>query len=140
LAFRRQDGQVTYFNGDMPVFSHAETDIATFRMITSQFCVTGHVKQRDIVRAFGVTSKSVMRWVKIYREKGAKGFYVPRVRRGPGVLVEAVVSEIEGRLAGGATPAKVARTLGLKLNTIQKAMREGRVRAPVKKISLAMPR
>jgi hypothetical protein len=34
LAFRRQDGQVTYFNGHMPVFSHAETDIATFRMIT----------------------------------------------------------------------------------------------------------
>jgi hypothetical protein len=44
------DGQVTYFNGHMPVFSHAETDIATFRMITSQFCVTGHVKQIDIIR------------------------------------------------------------------------------------------
>jgi hypothetical protein len=51
LAFRRQDGQVTYFNGHMPVFSHAETDIATFRMITSQFCVTGHVKQSDIIPA-----------------------------------------------------------------------------------------
>ena len=35
--------------------------------------------------------------------------------------------------AGGATPAEVANTLGLKLNTIQKAMREGRIRAPVKK-------
>ena len=35
LAFSRQDGQVTYFNGHMPVFSHAETGIATFRMITS---------------------------------------------------------------------------------------------------------
>jgi DNA-binding CsgD family transcriptional regulator len=56
------------------------------------------------------------------------------------VLVEDVVSEIEGRLAGGATPAEVAKTLGLKVNTIQKAMREGRIRAPVKKNSLAMPR
>jgi hypothetical protein len=72
--------------------------------------------------------------VKIYREKGPKGFYAPRVTRGPGVLVEAVVSEIEEGLAGGATPAEVAATLGLKLNTIQKAMREGRIRAPVKKI------
>jgi hypothetical protein len=139
LAFRRQDGQVTYFNGHMPVFSHAETDIATFRMITSQFC-TGHVKQSDIIRAFGVTSISVKRSVKIYREKGPKGFYAPRVTRGPAVLVEDVVSEIEGRLAGGATPADVAKTLGLKLNTMQKAMREGRIRAPVKKNSLAMPR
>jgi hypothetical protein len=64
----------------------------------------------------------------------------PRVTRGPAVLVEDVVSEIEGRLAGGATPADVAKTLGLKLITIQKAMREGRIRAPVKKNSLAMPR
>jgi|SRR6516162_10275284 len=134
LAFKNEDGQVTYFNGIMPVFSHAESDIATFRMITSQFCVTGHVKQSDIIRAFGVTSISVKRSVKIYREKGPKGFYAPRVTRGPAVLVEDVVSEIEGRLAGGATPAEVAKTLGMKLNTIQKAMREGRIRAAVKKI------
>jgi len=139
LAFKNEDGQVTYFNGIMPVFSHAESDIATFRMITSQFCVTGHVKQSDIIRAFGVTSISVKRSVKIYREKGPKGFYAPRVTRGPAVLVEDVVSEIEGRLAGGATPADVAKTLGMKLNTIQKAMREGRIRAAVKKNSLAMP-
>src|SRR5260370_15724504 len=87
LAFRRQDGQVTYFNGHMPVFSHAETDIATFRMITSQFCVTRHVKQSDIIPAFGVASISVKRSVKIYREKGPKGFYAPRVTRGPAGLV-----------------------------------------------------
>jgi hypothetical protein len=82
LALRRQDGQVTYFNGHMPVFSHAETDIATFRMITSQFCVTGHVKQSDIIRVFGVTSISVKRSVKIYREKGR---YIrrPEGRQGP---------------------------------------------------------
>jgi transposase len=140
LAFKKEDGQVTYFNGIMPVFSHAESDIATFRMITSQFYVTGHVKQSDIIRAFGVTSISVKRSVKIYREKGPKGFYAPRVTRGPAVLVEDVVSEIEGYLAGGATLADVAKTLGVKLNTIQKAMREGRIRGPVKKNSLAMPR
>jgi hypothetical protein len=140
LAFKKEDGRVTYFNGIMPVFSHAESDIATFRMITSQFCATGHVKQSDIIRAFGVTSISVKRSVKIYREKGPKGFYAPRVTRGPAVLVEDVVSEIEGRLAGGATLAEVAKTLGMKLNTIQKAMREGRIRAPIKKNSLAMLR
>jgi DNA-binding CsgD family transcriptional regulator len=60
------------------------------------------------------------------------------VTRGPAVLVEDVVNEIEERLAGGATPAEVANTLGLKLNTIQKAMREGRIRGPVKKNFLAM--
>ena len=140
LAFMKKDGQITYFNGHMPVFSHAESDIATFRMITSQFCVSGHVKQSDIIRAFGVTSISVKRSVKTYRDKGPKGFYTPRVTRGAAVLVDDVVSDIEGRLAGGAVPAEIAEDLGLKLNTIQKAIREGRIRAPIKKNDLAMPR
>jgi hypothetical protein len=140
LAFMKKDGQVTYFNGHMPVFTHSETDVATFRMITSQFCVCGHVKQSDIIRTFGVTSISVKRSVKTYREKGPKGFYAPRVTRGAAVLVDDVVSEIEGRLAGDATPAEVAKELGLKVNTIQKAIREGRIRAPIKKNNLPMPR
>jgi transposase-like protein len=140
LAFMKKDGQVTYFNGHMPVFRHDASDIATFRMITSQFCVSGHVKQSDIIRAFGVTSISVKRSVKTYREKGPKGFYAARVRRGPAVLVADVVSEIEGSLAGGASAAEIAKDLGLKLNTLQKAMREGRIRAPIKKNSAEMLR
>ena len=138
LAFMRKDGQVTYFNGQMPVFTHAETDVATFRMITSQFCVSGRVKQSDIIRTFGVTSISVKRSVKTYREKGPKGFYAPRVTRGAAILVDDVVCEIEGLLAGGASPAEVAKALGVKLNTIQKAMRERRIRAPIKKNCPAM--
>jgi hypothetical protein len=35
-----------------------------------------------------------------YREKGPKDFYAPRMTRGPAVLVEDVVSEIEERNAG----------------------------------------
>ena len=45
LAFEKKDGCVTYFNGHMPVFTHGEKDVATFRMITSQFCVSGYAKQ-----------------------------------------------------------------------------------------------
>ena len=45
LAFEKRDGRITYFNGHMPVFSHAESDVATFRMITSQFCQSGYAKQ-----------------------------------------------------------------------------------------------
>jgi len=133
LAFMRKDGRITYFNGHMPVFSHAENDVATFRMITSQFCVSGYVQQTDIIRTFGVTSISVKRSVKTYREKGPKGFYAPRVTRGAAVLVDTVVAEAEELLAGGASDAEVAEQLGLKLNTLQKAIRAGRVRRPVKK-------
>ena len=67
LAFEKKDGCITYFNGHMPVFTHDEKDVATFRMITSQFCVSGYTKQSDIIRAFGVTSISVKRSVKLAR-------------------------------------------------------------------------
>jgi len=55
LAFRKQDGRVTYFNGAMPVFVHEEADADSFRMITAQFCVNGNAKQAEISRAFGVS-------------------------------------------------------------------------------------
>jgi transposase-like protein len=133
LAFAKQDGQVTYFSGQLPVFSHPANDLASFRMITSQFCVNGGARQSDIIRVFGVTPISVKRSVKIYREKGPKGFYARRATRGPAVLVDAVVAQAEERLAEGATVVAVAEELNVKLNTLQKAIRAGRVRTPVKK-------
>jgi len=82
---------------------------------------------------FGVTPISVKRSVKIYRERGPKGFYAPRVTRGPAVLIDPVVAQAEERLAEGATVAAVADELEVKLNTLQKAIRAGRVRMPAKK-------
>lgn len=133
LAFERRDGRIAYFNGHMPVFVHAEDDVATFRMITSQFCESGYAKQSDISRAFGVTSISVKRSVKLYRQWGAKGFYAPRVSRGPAVLTANVVAEVETLLAEGASLGEVARKHGLKLNTLQKAVKTGRIRDVAKK-------
>jgi transposase-like protein len=131
LAFEKKDGRITYFNAHMPVFTHDENDIATFRMITSQF----GAKQSDIIRAFGVTKISVKRSVKLYREKGTRGFFAPRVTRGAAVLVDAVVEQVEELFAGGASVPEVANTLGLKRNTLEKAIRAGRLHAPVKKNS-----
>src|ERR1700735_2240967 len=128
LAFERRDGKIAYFNGHMPVFAHAEDDVATFRMITSQFCESGYTKQCDIIRAFGVTSISVKRAVKLYRERGTKGFYAPRASRGSAVLTASVVAEIESLLVAGVSLAAVAQKLGLKLNTLQKAVAVGRIR------------
>jgi hypothetical protein len=80
-----------------------------------------------------VTSISVKRSVKIYRQRGPKGFYAPRVTRGPAVLLDAVVAQVEERLSEGCSVADVATELGVKLNTLQKAIRAGRIRTPVKK-------
>jgi len=133
LAFERRDGKIAYFNGQIAVFVHAEDDVATFRMITSQFCAHGHARQCDIIRAFGVTSISVKRAVKLYRERGAKGFYAPRATRGSAVLTAGVVAEIESLLVEGVSLGEVAQKLGLKPNTLQKAVSAGRIRPAAQK-------
>ena len=133
LAFERRDGQIVYFNGHMPVFVHPEDDVASFRMITSQFCESGYAKQVDIIRAFGVTSISVKRAVKLYRERGAKGFYAPRATRGAAVLTAEVVAEVESLLVEGSSLGEIAHKLGLKLNTLQKAVLAGRIRLAAQK-------
>ena len=46
LAFEKKDGQVTYFNGHLPLVIHAEEDTATFRMITAQVCSNGNANRR----------------------------------------------------------------------------------------------
>ena len=133
LAFSKQDGRVTYVNGSMPVFVHDEEDLASFRMITAQFCVNGNAKQVEIERAFGVSKISLKRAVKRYREEGPKGFYAPRRRRGPAVLTPVVLAEAQQLLDAGLEPAEVADQLDIKRDTLSKAVRAGRLHRPVKK-------
>ena len=61
LAFDCQGGKVTYLNGHLPVFQHAQEDLAAFRLFTSQLVVNGTVSQAEIARAFHVPSKTVKR-------------------------------------------------------------------------------
>jgi transposase-like protein len=133
LAFRVEDGRVTYFNGNMPVFIHDKDDIATFRMITAQFCVNGNARQAEVARVFGIPKVTVKRAVKRYREEGPKGFYTPRKARGAAVLTPGVMAEAQRLLDEGLEPADVARRLDILPDTLSKAVRAGRLHKRAKK-------
>ena len=133
LAFRKEAGRVVYFNGSMPVFVHEELDVASFRMITAQFCINGNATQAEIAQAFGVAKISLKRAVKRYREEGPRGFYAQRKGRGPAVLTPAVLVEAQQWLDDGLETAVVAERLGVKPDTLSKAVRAGRLHKPVKK-------
>jgi hypothetical protein len=77
IAVQKEDGRVCYVHGHLPVFQQEEQDVRSFRMFTSQTIATGTVKPREIVQTFGVPTIAVKRYVKLYREQGAKGFYAP---------------------------------------------------------------
>ena len=133
LAFEKADSQITYFNGMMPVFTHDESDLNTFRMITSQFYINGNATQAEICRAFGVPAITVKRAVKKYRESGAAGFYEPRPTRGATILTPEVLNEAQELFEQGKEITEVADILGIKGNTLNKAVLDKRLHKPKKK-------
>jgi len=133
LAFKKEDGIVTYFNATMPLFQHGEKDMQSFKMIVSQFHVMGVAKQAELVRAFGVNELLIKRAVKRYREQGPQGFFAPRKGRGPGVLTEEVLGRVQGLLDEGKPLSNIAQCLNLKEDTIRKAITKGRLHRPSSK-------
>lgn len=134
LAFEKRDGTVTYFNGHMAIFSHDEDDTRTFQMINAQFCVQGTAQQSEVSRAFGIPKITIKRAVKRYREFGPKGFYQPRATRGAAVLTDEVLVKAQNLLDSGTSIPEVGKKLGLKADTLRKAVQAGRLRKVEKKL------
>ena len=128
LVAEQRDGRVVYFLGNAPIMHHDVDDTRTFRMFTSQLIVNGTARSRDIIRAFGIPAVSVKRAVRLYREKGPGGFYARRKGRGPSVLTPEVLEKVQALLDAGMPRAEAAHELGLKPNTVGKAVRDGRLR------------
>ena len=133
LAFACREGQVTYFNGHLPVFTHAQDDLAAFRLFTSQLVVNGSATQGDIRRAFGVPKVAVQRALARYRAGGAAAFFVPPPPRRGRKLTPEVLSQVQALLDAGESVPVIRRQTGVLANTIHKAIRAGRLRARAKK-------
>src|ERR1035441_8045739 len=86
IAAECRDKQVVYLYGSLPVFQHAEGDLQSFRLITSQLIDMGAVRQMDIVNAFGVPLPTVKRYLKLLRDRGSKAFFAEPKRRSASVL------------------------------------------------------
>jgi transposase len=129
----RGDGQWTYFCGIHPVFFHREDDRKSFRMYTAQLVCQGICKQADIIKTFGVSKNSVKRAVSKYRQGGPEAFFTARkTRRGGSVVTEAIIEQAQQLLSLGNDRGQVAEQLGIKPDTLRKAINQGRVVEPPK--------
>lgn len=130
LAFCRKDGEIWYFyEGPNPIFTHNETDMQTFRMIVSQFYITGKASQSEIIKAFAIPPVTLKRSVKLYREEGPAGFYKPVVRiRGAAILTTDVIGKVEALLANGEKLKKIAEKLDIKYDTLYRAVKTGKIK------------
>jgi len=130
ISVVRQEQQWTYFCGVQPVFQHPEDDRRSFRMFTAQLCVQGVCSQAQIIRAFGVSKNSVLRSVAKYRQEGIDGFYRPRKGRGASVMTAELTLQAQNLLDSGYCRRDAAEELGIKYDTLRKAIDRGGLREP----------
>lgn len=133
LACRTEDEQVIYYNGHLPVFTHAKNDRASFRMFTAQLIAQGSATQGDIHRAFGVPLTAIKRSTKLYRERGAAGFFAPKARREGTKLDAGKLAQAHALLVQGHPLAVVSRETGVLADTLRKAIQAQRLPALKKK-------
>jgi transposase len=130
ISVVRENARWTYFCGVQPVFHHAETDRNTFRMFTAQLICQGACREKDVIRAFGVSKSSVIRSVSRYQAGGVEAFYTPRATRGASVITPEVTTRAQQLLGAGWSAGEVARELKLKPDTLRKAIQQGRLIRP----------
>lgn len=139
LGVSCREGKVSYFYGTLPVFGHDAKDVKSFRLFMSQLYLEGKIKQAEVARIFGVSPISLKRAAKLYEQSGPGGFWRPRPARGPTVLTPEVLCQAQAQLEQGQTLRAVAVQLQVKLDTLQKAVRAGRLVVPPKKKKRKVP-
>ncbi len=138
LACRTEEERVVYYNGHLPVFTHAKNDLASFRLFTSQLIIQGSATQGDIAKAFGVPLVAIKRATKLYRQRGSAGFFVPKRRREGSKLNAEKLEQARALLVQGEPLAMVSRQTGVLSDTLRKAIGAGRLPA-VKKTKRLVP-
>ncbi len=128
IGVQKKGNNVYYFNGTMPIYHHDKDDYKSFRYITSQMYVLSTVSQMEIVKCFGISKESAKRWVKVYRKHGGAGFFGTKKGRRKGrVLNEQNTIKAQALLNIKKTPKEIEDELGIKQDTLRKAIRDGRL-------------
>ncbi len=128
IGFEAKDGIVYYFHGILPVFSHDEADLNSFRFITSQLVVGGNVKQIEISKAFGIPYISVKRNVALLRKEGSHAFFKKKKGRTAHILTEKVLKKIQRLLDQGISVKAISKKLNIKAPTIRKGIQKGKLK------------
>lgn len=102
-------------------------------MLSSKLYVNGTASQAEIYRAFEVSKISVIRSVKLYRKKGMADFFEEPNRRGSAVLTPPVLEKIQELFYAEQSIPNTAKELGLKADTLRKAIHAGKLHKPQKK-------
>jgi len=125
----RNDQRWTYFYGTHPIHYHDPNDRRMFRVITSQLIESGACRPTDIIRTFGVSKSSVDRALRKLRRGGVGAFFEKQVRNKSGTkLTNELLEKAQSLLDQGCTRRDVSEEIGVKYDTLKKAINDGRLR------------
>ena len=117
-----------YCVGVQPFAVHPGDDRRAFGLTVAQLIVAGACRPCEIVRAFGVSKRSVLRAAQRLRDGGHESFFAPRqVRRGGTVLTAPVLAQAQQLLDEGSEKSAVAARLKVPCDTVRKALADGRL-------------
>lgn len=139
ISVVQESQQWAYFCGVVPVFQHPQHDRQSFRMFTAQLVCQGACRQIDILRAFGVSANCVRRSVEKYRQQGPASFYGKRKARGTTVLTDEITAQAQQLLSRGDSRREVAKQLGVRYDTLRKAINQGRLHEPSTAADIPQP-
>lgn len=124
----RDDEYWTYFHGAFPIYKHSGDDLQSFRLTIARMVDSGVCRQCHIIKAFKISKNCAIRAVRQLRERGPESFYQARkTRRGGTILTKERLSEAQQLFDAGASRSQVAAELGVKSDTLRKAISDGRL-------------
>lgn len=120
---------VTYFLSGMPIYSHEQHELNKFRYTTSNFIERGLCKGTDIQRIFHVSSDSIRRWKKKFKEQGEAAFFNEDKRRGHShKLLPDVLDRIQKEIDKGRSVNSIAKGEHISEGSIRYAINKGRLK------------
>jgi len=126
LGFYLKDDIVTYLLNGLPIDSHHKDSLKNFRYTTAKLVVIGLCRQVDIIKSFGVSEDSVIKSVKLYKEKGGKGFFEEDGRRGKcHKMLPDRTARIQKMLDNGKSNYSIAKKEKISEGTIRYALQQG---------------
>jgi transposase len=93
----------------------------------------GFCRPCEIIRAFGINERTLMRDLELYRTEGSAGFFKTVKRGGPRIITEDIKPQIEKLLAEGNSTKDVAAELEISYEALRKAIQRGKINFVKKK-------
>ena len=127
VGYYTTDDVVQYIVNGLPVFAHGVDDINSFRYIVSNFIDQGLCKKVEVQRAFHVSDDTIHRYYKLYKEKGADGFFGerPRSKRRSHKVVGETTLQIQKEIDKGRSINSIAKEIGISEGTIRYQIQQG---------------